>query len=383
MESRRSAQHITRTRGGLGAVMSFSAVLIASVFVGIAIGNAVSSDSDAILGYVGMAMAIGIGLCVATLFMSAELKAARRYARMQRFVPWAQSIGIKPMRRRAPFLNPKAPDTPHHRFLRSMDKILRTSIRGKGVPFVADALHHGEILAVGSYRDVEVAVEHYSLRFADTQYREDVAHTIVAASGNAKFPLTVIRPREGLGAVIERTRLRELATGNAAFDRRWTVLSTRPERALEALQPPVLDRLMKPDAEGIEFTLDGNSILTVEPGYREDTDAFKQRLDVVTDVAHVMPGFMRDQGLPAPEPTLGDAAAAAHPGRPIGRAALIGYGVGLVSLAAAWLARTGADGASAFLLGVGVAVILVTAAVSWSRAARRSREANWTGLASM
>ena len=216
-------------------------------------------------------------------------------------MPWAQSIGIKPMRRRAPFLNPKAPDTPHHRFLRSMDKILRTSIRGKGVPFVADALHHGEILAVGSYRDVEVAVEHYSLRFADTQYREDVAHTIVAASGNAKFPLTVIRPREGLGAVIERTRLRELATGNAAFDRRWTVLSTRPERALEALQPPVLDRLMKPDAEGIEFTLDGNSILTVEPGYREDTDAFKQRLDVVTDVAHVMPGFMRDQGLPAPE----------------------------------------------------------------------------------
>lgn len=89
----------------------------------------------------------------------------------------------------------------------------------------------------------------------------------------------------------------EVLVESAAFNDAWRVTAEDPRFGHAVLTPTVIDRLLRPDAEGFEWRIEGATIVHWRLGGAEPA-ATVRALEVLSDVLDALPAFVR-QGGPA------------------------------------------------------------------------------------
>jgi hypothetical protein len=83
---------------------------------------------------------------------------------------------------------------------------------------------------------------------------------------------------------------------SANFNRRWRVDADESAAAHAMIHSRVMERLMRADARGIRVTWDGAAILCVQKGNRRGHTSLENRINLVVDLANLVPGFARTDG---------------------------------------------------------------------------------------
>jgi hypothetical protein len=167
-------------------------------------------------------------------------------------------------------------------------------------PFGLEGDHHAELAYVQTLRGQEVALLMYCVDTGTSKAPEPRRYTVVAASGNGSFPVTTVAPRtlvEGLFEVVaSAVGLRSQRLESAEFNRRWRVISDDLASAHAMIHSRVMERLLRPDARGIRVTWDGDAIMCVQKGNGRRHTALENRINLVVDLANLVPGFARTDG---------------------------------------------------------------------------------------
>ncbi len=224
------------------------------------------------------------------------------------------------------------------------------------IPFTLEGKHS----AIAGYESVVrgqgVAVQWYRVDTGLDPFRPEVAFfTYVAVTGNANFPVTVISPRRD-GALPGASCAHTLDTESAEFNAAWHVGSDQPGTAHALLYPRVIERLLQPDARGAEVAAQGATLVAVMRGAVTDVKELTRRVELLVDIANLVPGFLRAdgqlQGSPSSTPALAK--------RGSRRAVRVGpwAALGAITGVASFIARL-ADAASAALVVV-IAVAIAT-----------------------
>lgn len=250
---------------GLASLVSLVGIVTAFLVLAIFLGG--GTALTVVLLFVGI---------VPALFVSGRISAyRRRRSGVDRALAaqeaWAASLGLERITDRGVTLPVAAP------------------------PFDLAGRHTALHGWTGRYAGQSVAVLHYLVDTGTSDHPERRVYTAVAATGNADLPTTELVPQRGVAAVAARVG-QDLAVESEEFNRAWRVTAVDERAAHALLTPRVIERLVRAARDAVRTVWSGPVIVTVDRGSVRDTGTLARRLDLVTDLASLVPGFARSDG---------------------------------------------------------------------------------------
>ena len=145
--------------------------------------------------------------------------------------------------------------------------------RWHGQPFGVGRSRRVSELVVGRYRGRAASSFRYTYRTGSGKNSSTHTFHVVAVASSAYLP-TLELTREGLGARLAKTfGGQDIQFESEDFNRAWRVRADDAKFAHDIVHPRLMERLLRPDAEGVSLRIEGQDILSWASG--------APRLDVV------------------------------------------------------------------------------------------------------
>ena len=170
------------------------------------------------------------------------------------------------------------------------------TLPARGVPFSLGGEHTVFAAIEKVHRGRTARIMYYGVAPIDGGDPLNRMFTIVAVFTDADSPVTMLYPQRGAAALKAALGATDVDTESAEFNRRWRLVSHEPRAALEVMQPLVMDRLLRDDAQGLTIAWDANAAMVVRRGASKDFAALERALDVLVDVADRMPAYQTKSG---------------------------------------------------------------------------------------
>lgn len=211
----------------------------------------------------------------------------------------------------------------------------------EAAPFDLPGIHVAARSWTGRYRDQGAAILHYLVDTGTRKHPERRVFTVVAVTGNGDFPMTEAVPqraRERVSSALGR----DLDTESEEFNRAWRVVSADKQVTHSLFTPVVIERMVAQADKPVRTLWSKGAIATVSTGATLDTDVLGDRLDFVTDLATLVPGFARTDagftGAPASQLARPDTVGKTKRERSGTEMLLLGIGI-VALLSVSWLFR--------------------------------------------
>lgn len=163
--------------------------------------------------------------------------------------------------------------------------------RWRGRPFDIGRSRRTSEVVTGTFQGRQAVSFVYRYTTGSGKNRSTTTHHVVAISLPAYLP-TLELTNEGLGAKVAKTfGGQDLEFESEAFNRRWRVEARDAKFAHDVIHPRLMERLLRPDAVGLDLRIEGSDILCWKLG-GSDLDAVAGRLAVMSAVADAVPRYI-------------------------------------------------------------------------------------------
>lgn len=163
--------------------------------------------------------------------------------------------------------------------------------RWRGKPFHLGHSRRASEVVRGTYRGRAATSFTYRYTTGSGKNRHTVSHHVVALALPAALP-TVQLTHDGVGARIAKAfGGQDIRFESEAFNERWRVESSDAKAAHDLVHPRLMERLLAPDAQGVDLRVEGASVLCWASG-GQDLDQVARYLGVLTAVVEHVPRFV-------------------------------------------------------------------------------------------
>lgn len=252
------------------------------------------------------------------------------------------------------------------------------TLPARGIPFTLGGVHTVMASAGGQHRGRNVMVAYYRVASGTRPDPLTYDFTVVAVGADADFPVTVTAPQRGLSLIKSLVGFQDIDVESVKFNQRWRVVGKDVRGSHAIFSPRVIERLIADDAGRSAVTWDSNAIMVIRDGFSDNWSAVDADLDLLADLAELVPGYMARTGVPA----LGSASTSTTNIGTVARPR-IGTAPGtmwffvaamVMGLMAKAVNKAGHGGAAGVLLLVVVAIIGIGGWRNWRYKARMRRE---------
>lgn len=187
--------------------------------------------------------------------------------------------------------------------------------RWRGRPFGVGSRRRVSELVVGTFAGRHAATFRYEYTTGSGKNRSTITHHVVALALPAFLPTVELSP-DGLGAKLAKAfGGQDIVFESDAFNRAWRVTAPDARYAHAVLHPRLMERLLRPDAQGLSLRIEGSDVLCWTLGAPR-LDDVARRLHVLTAVVEHVPRFVWLDHGHDPEAPSAAPPATVHPARP-------------------------------------------------------------------
>ena len=177
--------------------------------------------------------------------------------------------------------------------------------RWNGQPFNAGHSRRVSELVTGSFGKHRAMSFSYRYTTGSGKNQSTRVYHVVAVSLPAFLPTLEVTP-EGFGAKLAKTfGGQDIQFESEDFNQAWRVTARMSRFAHDVLHPRLMERLMRADARGVSWRIEGTDILSWSDGAQR-LEAIAGRLQVLCAVIDAVPDYVwHDHGHnPGPTPAL-------------------------------------------------------------------------------
>lgn len=217
------------------------------------------------LGFVGFMLVVGVGMVALVLWLNRK--------REQRLRAWAAAVGW--------------------RYVGADHALTR---RWRSQPFGTGHSRRAHEVVVGQFRGRPAMSFAYTYRTGSGKSESSYTFHVIAVALPAYLSHLELQP-EGLAAKLAKTfGTQDIQFESDDFNRAWLVQASNPKFAHDVLHPRTMERLLRPDARGFSFRIEGTDLLLWSSGTQR-LDLIAPRLEVASAVIDAIPRFVwQDHG---------------------------------------------------------------------------------------